>query len=304
MDWDDIRLFLALARTRRLGAASRVVAQNATTVARRIQRMERTLQTTLFENTVAGYVLTQDGQALLQRAERIEREALEIAQVVGRGGTALSGPIRVSVSEGFGSHVLAPRLASFTAEHPGITVDLIASTGILNPSRREADIAVMLSRPKAGPLLVRKLTDYRLALYAHPSFLAKAAPIRDVSDLLDRTLIGYVPDLVAAPELHYLAELDPRLQASVRSSSINAQAELIAAGAGCGILPTFIADRTPGLMHVLPEAVAITRTFWLVVHRDVRQIARIERFIGWLYDTVAAAGSIDKRVDGRPDPSA
>ena len=281
MDWDDLRLFLMLARLRRLGPVGAMVGQNATTVGRRIQRLEQSMQKTLFERTVAGYNLTSDGQALLINVEGMEREALGIAQGEGSEGL-LTGTIRLSTAEGFGSHVLAPRLPTFTAAHPGVTVDLIASTGFLNPSRREADLAIMLSRPKAGPLIVRKLTTYRLGLYAHRRFIAERGEPHEVLDLLDRPLVGYVPDLVYAPELNYLADLDLRLKATIRSSSINAQAELVAAGAGFGVLPCFLAQRVPGLVRLLPQQASISRTFWLVVHRDVRQLARINRFLGWL----------------------
>ena len=287
MDWDDVRYFLALARTHRLGPAAKLLGQDATTVSRRLQRLERRLQTTLFEQTVAGYALTERGAALLDHAETMEASALGIQEVVGNDAGVLAGPIRLSVSEGFGSRILAPRLPSFTNQHPRIAVDLIASTGFLNPSRREADIAVMLARPKSGPLVARKLTDYHLGLYAHPDHLTRSGPIAMTADLMRHRLIGYVPDMIYAPELRYLAEIDGRLDASIRSSSIVAQAELIAAGAGCGILPCFIGDGVPGLVRVLPEAVDIQRSFWLVVHRDVRRIARIDRFIAWLDSTIA-----------------
>ena len=281
MDWDDVRLFLALARAPRLGAAARRVGQDATTVSRRIQRLERQLQATLFERTPGGYVLTERGQLLLAQAEAMEAAALDIQQGAGADTGALSGPIRLSVSEGFGSRVLAPRLAQFTGRFPGVRIDLIASTGFLNPSRREADLAVMLARPKSGPLVARKLTDYRLGLYAHAHYLSSAPPLRAVGDLMAHRLIGYVPDLIYAPELRYLAEIDARLEASICSSSINAQAELIAARAGCGILPCFMGDALPGVVRALPE-IDIERNFWLVVHREARKIARIDRFIAWL----------------------
>ncbi|RXD03645.1 LysR family transcriptional regulator [Sphingomonas sp. UV9] len=288
MDWDDVRYFLALARTHRLGPAAKLLGQDATTVSRRLQRLESRLQTTLFEQTVAGYALTERGTALLDHAEKMEAAALGIQEVVGTDAGVLAGPIRLSVSEGFGSRILAPRLASFTNQHPRIAIDLIASTGFLNPSRREADIAVMLARPKSGPLVARKLTDYHLGLYAHADHLARTPPIATTADLTRHRLIGYVPDMIYAPELRYLAEIDARLDASIRSSSIVAQAELIAAGAGCGILPCFIGDQMPGLVRVLPGSVDIQRSFWLVVHRDVRRIARIDRFIAWLDATIGA----------------
>lgn len=291
-DWGDLRLFLALARTGRLAAAAAQVGQDATTVSRRIRRLEGQLQARLFETGATGRVLSEQGRSLLVRAEAMEREALGIVGDRGFAAAGVAGAIRLSVSEGFGSHVLAPRLPAFTRAFPAVTVDLIATSGFLNPSRREADLAVMLSRPKAGPLVVRKLTDYRLGLYGARALGGELAAIGEPADLIGRPLVGYVPDLLYAPELDYLAEVDPRLRASVRSSSINAQAALVGHGAGVGVLPCFVADRMPRLVRLLPERVAITRGFWLVVHRDARRIARIERFIEWLDSTVADAAPL------------
>ena len=282
MNWDDIRLFLAVARSGRLASAARVAGQDATTIGRRLQRLERTLETTLFEQAPSGHVLTEHGRRLLEHAELMEAAALGAQATVGTERDAVAGTVRLSVSEGFGSRILAPRLADFVGSHPRVVFELIASSGFLNPSRREADIAIMLARPKAGPLVTRRLTDYRLGLYVAADYLRTAAPIAEIADLTRHPLISYVPDLIYAPELNYLAELDVRLDSAVRSSSINAQAELVAAGAGCGILPCFIGARTPGLVRMLPAIIDIRRSFWLVVHRDARRIARIARFIEWL----------------------
>jgi DNA-binding transcriptional LysR family regulator len=177
VNWDDIRLFLVLARSGRLGSQSRATAQDPNDHPRRITRIERALQTTLFEKTLGGFVLTQDGRALLERAERIEREASSHLAGCRRGRDA---PSPVLSGERGGrlwkscAGAAARRLyrCSPCGDRRSRRIDRI-----LNPSRREADLAVMLSRPKAGPLLVRKLTDYRLALYAHPSFVSAAAPI-------------------------------------------------------------------------------------------------------------------------------
>ena len=292
VDWSDLRLFLALARTGRLAVAGAQVGQDATTVSRRMRRLETRLQTRLFETGATGRMLNEQGRCLLIRAEAMEREAHGIIEDAGLGTAAISGTIRLSVSEGFGSHVLAPRLPSFTRAWPEVTVELIASSGFLNPSRREADLAVLLSRPKSGPLIVRKLTDYRLGLYGARSRGDENMLVRAPADLIDHPLVGYVPDLIYAPELDYLAEIDPRLRASIRSSSINAQAALVGHGAGLGVLPCFIADRMPRLVRLLPDAITITRTFWLVIHRDARRIARVERFVSWLDSAILEAGPL------------
>ncbi len=195
----------------------------------------------------------------------------------------VAGKIRLSVSEGFGTAILARNLFGFLGDCPKVEIELIASSGFLNPSRREADIAIMLARPKAGPLVTRKLTNYRLGLYAHPDYLASAPPLAAPADLLrGHRLVGYVPDHIFTPELRYLEDVHPRLKATLSSSSINAQATMIRSGAGCGILPCFIGDGKSGLVRLLPGEVNIERSFWLVVHRDTRHILRIERFITWL----------------------
>lgn len=286
MNWDDLRLFLAVARSSRLAGAARLIGQDATTIGRRLQRLERALETTLFEQAPSGHVLTEQGQALLEHAEMMETAALRLAKSLGNEADALSGAIRLSVSEGFGNRILAPRLRSFASRHPSVRIDLVASSGFLNPSRREADIAVMLARPNVGPLIARKLTDYRLGLYAAPGYIASAPPLVEAADLSCHRLIGYMPDLIYAPELRYLDEIDSRLEASLRSSSIIAQTELVASAAGCGVLPCFIADQTPGLVRLLGDSIDIRRSFWLVTHREVRRLARIERFIEWLRETM------------------
>jgi DNA-binding transcriptional LysR family regulator len=290
MNWDDMRVFLALARAGTLAAAARQVEQDATTVARRIQRLETALATILFEHGAAGQSLTESGHRLLAHAEAMETGARAVRQQA-EEGAGLGGTIRISVSEGFGTGFMAPRLARFAESHPGVALDLIASTGFLNPSRREADIAIMLARPRGGPLIAAKLTDYRLGVYASEGYLAATGPVEGVEGLIRRRLVGYVPDLIYAPELRYLAEIDERLEPAIRSSSIAAQARLIASGAGCGILPCFLGDATSGLVRLLADAVAIERSFWLVVHRDMRRVARIEAFIAWLREEVSNAQS-------------
>jgi DNA-binding transcriptional LysR family regulator len=278
MNWDDLRIFLAVARAGTLSAAGQRLVLDATTVARRVARLEARLDRTLFELTPAGHVLTPRGAELLAHAEAMESAAIALAAGDEAGGHP-GGTIRVSVSEGFGSAIVAPHLVRFATAHPDLAVELVASTGFLNPSRREADVAIMLARPKVGPLVVRKLTDYRLGLYAARD---AAAPVERLADLSRTRMVGYVPDLIYSPELRYLDDMGDGLVATLASTSVNAQATMIRTGAGIGILPCFIGDADDGLVRLLPERIDIRRSFWLVVHRDLRGISRVARFVDWL----------------------
>lgn len=281
MDWDKLQYFLMVARHGTLARAAAALHVDATTVSRQVSALETSLQQTLFERAPTGFVLTAAGRALVPHAEAMAAAAARIHKA-SEGSSALSGQLRVSVSEGFGNSFIAPRLGRFVAAHPELEIDLVASSGFLNPSRREADMAVLLARPRKGPLITRKLADYSLGLYAptdRPDWQAavSAAPLSRAGI----PVIGYIPDILYAPELNYLGEIEPGLRATVRSSSILAQRRMIAGGAGVGVLPCFLAAGDPALVRVRPDQ-AIARAFWLALHRDVAPQPRIRAFIDWL----------------------
>ncbi len=283
--WNDLQDFLAIARAGQLARAAALAGVDATTMGRRLRRLEMRLGQTLFEQTREGQVLTETGEALLAQVEGMEAAAGRIAEGV-RPASGLSGTVRISLSEGFGTWIVARQIHRFVAAHPGLTLDLVASSGFLSPSKREADIAVVLSRPRAGPVIASKLSDYELQLYATPAYLAATGTPTQAAELAHgHRLIGYIPDLLYAPELRYLDELHPGLAATVRSSSINAQHRLIAAGTGIGVLPCFIGNTDPTLVPVLP-ARRIRRSFWLVTHKDTHQLARVRACRDWLLETV------------------
>ena len=281
MDWDKLQYFLFVARHGTLARAGAALHVDATTVSRRVSALETSLGQTLFERAPTGFVLTAAGRALVPHAEAMAAAAARIHKA-DEAGSGLSGQLRVSVSEGFGNSFIAPRLGRFVAAHPELEIDLVASSGFLNPSRREADMAVLLARPRKGPLITRKLSDYSLGLYApadRPDWqvAVAAAPLSRAGI----PVIGYMPDLLYAPELDYLGEIEPGLRANVRSSSILAQRRMIAGGAGVGVLPCFLAAGDPALVRVRLDQV-IARAFWLALHRDVAPQPRIRAFIDWL----------------------
>ncbi|MCC6481582.1 MAG: LysR family transcriptional regulator [Sphingobium sp.] len=287
LDWSDLQIFLAIARAGQLSRAGARLNLDPTTMGRRLRRLETRVGANLFEQTREGQVLTEAGEALLLRVEAMAQSAAQIGEG-GKGGSnpVLSGTLRISASEGFGSWFLAKHISDFIDPHPELTFDLVASSGFLSLSKRETDIAVMLSRPKAGPVMARKLADYALRLYATTDYLRRHGTPKRAADLATgHRLIGYIPDLLYAPELRYLDELHPGLSPRLRSSSINAQHHLIASGAGVGVLPCFIGDSDPALRPVLPDQ-RITRSFWLVTHKDTHQLARIKAGKEWIIEAV------------------
>lgn len=285
-DWNDFQAFLAVARAGQLARAAAAMGVDATTIGRRLRRLETRTGVTLFEQTREGQVLTEAGEAMLAQVEAMEQAANRIAENAA-DGTGAAGLLRASLSEGLASWIVAPALRGFIEANPRLVVDLVASSGFLSPSKREADLAVTLSRPRAGPVIAGKLSDYTLRLYATRGYLSQhGLPERPDQLAQGHRLVGYIPDLLYAPELRYLAEIEADLAATVRSSSINAQHRMIAAGAGIGVLPCFIGDADKWLVPVLPER-RITRSFWLVTHKDTHNLTRVRAFKDWLTALIA-----------------
>lgn len=281
-DWDDVRIFIAAARAGSLGGAAQRLGIDAATVGRRVARLESTLKSTLVVRSTTGLQLTAAGAQLLDIGLEAE-SAMEAAARVTRPDT-LAGVVRVSASEGFGVTLMAPALPELRLASPGLRIELAATSGFLSPTRREVDMAITLAAPDAARLIVEPLTPYQLALYASPAYLARRGAPLTVDDLPGFDIVGYIDDLIYAPELRYLDEVRPGLTPHLGSSSIRAQREIIASGGGVGVLPCFLAE---GLERVLPS-ILIERRFWLSTHREVHDTARLRAVRVWLKSLCAA----------------
>ena len=285
-DWNDLRAFLAVARTGRLGAAASRLNVDHTTIGRRIAALEGRLGAQLFDRTPGGHVLTVHGERLMPTAEAMETLAIRAVGELGQADQALTGTVRIGAPEGFGSYVIAPLMAELADRHPDLEIQLVAMAGSLNLSKREADIVVALSAPREGRLVSRKLTDYRLGLYASPAYLDARPPIVKRTDMSGRRFIGYIDDLLYAPELDYMQAPDVDVRVRLQSSNLIAQLQAALAGAGLCVLPNFIAAREPGLVRVLPDAVGLERSLWLVTHADLKRLARIRAVTSTIVEAV------------------
>lgn len=288
-DWNDLKFFLAIARLGKLTVAARQLGVDHTTVSRRIQALEDALTATLFERSPQGYKPTPAGERLLAYAESMETAAKQASSEIGEADMTLAGGVRIGAPDGFGSMFLAPRLWTLCQRHPGLDIELVAMPRLFSLSKREADVAVVLARPTTGRLKARKLTDYRLGLFAAPDYLARRGPIERVADLKGHRLIGYIEDLIFTPELDYLPLIEKGLKANFASTNLIAQLNATRAGAGLCVLPHFMTAGEPGLVPVLRAEVSITRSFWLITHADLADMLRIRMTTGFIADEVAKA---------------
>ncbi|PAT41164.1 LysR family transcriptional regulator [Vandammella animalimorsus] len=284
MDWDNLRFFLALARTGTLVNAARTVQVDHTTVSRRIQALEKQMGAPLFAREASGHRLTEAGRHLLPQAEAMEAAFLSIesSSLVTQEG--LSGLVRVGVPEGLGTQVLAAPLAELARQHPSLVIDLLALPRLVHLSRREADIVISLERPTRGSVVVTKLSDYVLRLYGARDYLAQHAPITSMDDLAEHTFISYVDDLLFSKQLQFLESFFQPQHFGLRSTSVLAQYQAVRAGAGLAILPAFIGDRDPALVQLLPQQAQFQRTFWMSMPAEIRHLARVQAVWQFLRD--------------------
>ena len=291
LDWDDARMFLAVARAGQMLGASRALGLNQATLSRRMAALEAALGARLLARRTHGSELTDAGQTLLEALERVETEMLGVQAELQGAEAAAAGVVRIGAPDGFGVGFLAPRLAVLAERHPALTVQLVPTPRGFSRARREADLAVMVGRPDKGRLVARKLTDYTLGLYASPAYLADHPAPADAAGLARHRLVGYVEDLIAAPALNYAAEFLRGWRSRIELTSAVGQVETVLAGGGIGVLHDYLA-REPcaagRLVRLLPELRA-TRSYWLAIHENLRDVARVRAAASWLTEAVRQA---------------
>ncbi|MGI6856442.1 LysR family transcriptional regulator [Mesorhizobium sp. 1B3] len=274
MNWDDVRIFLAVARAGQILGAARRLELNHATVSRRVAALEEALKAKLFRRLTTGSELTAAGERFLEVAERMEADMIAArAEIVGEDDIA--GTVRIGAPDGFGVTFLAPRLGALTTQHRDLAIQLVPVPRSFSLSRREADIAITVDRPAEGRLVAAKLVDYSLGLYASRAYAETNGLPRDAAELAGHRLVGYVPDLVISPSLDYAGEFSPAWHAGFSISSALGQVEAVRSGAGIGILHAFIA-RTHDELVPVSAIPPIRRAYWLVYHESVRPMRRIQ----------------------------
>lgn len=291
MNWDDLRIFLAVARAGQILGAARRLGLNHATVSRRISSLEEAIAAKLFHRQTTGSELTEAGERFFEIAERVERQMNEARATVSGDSEEVSGTVRIGAPDGFGVAFLAPRLAGLTKQHPDLSVQLVPVPRSFSLARHEADIAISVERPVEGRLVAAKLVDYTLGLYVSRSYQKRNGVPANPGDLKKHDLVGYVPDLVINPKLDYGTEFSTDWSATYQVSSALGQVEAVRAGSGVGILHTFIARNDNDLVRVdaLPE---ISRSYWIVYHESVRSLRHVQVAVRYITDIVEKDRSI------------
>ncbi len=268
MDWDDLRTFLVIARQGTLSAAARSLGVTQPTMGRRLGAMEARIGARLLQRLPTGYTLTPLGEAVLGNAERAEAEVLAAERAITGRDVALEGVVRLTTVDTLAARIVAPALAALQAKHPGIVVELVPDTRSLSLSKREADIALRMSRFEGHEVAARRVGAIAMGLYATADWIEPASrgKVR---------LVTVLDDQVHLPEAKWLREEFPSAPVGFRSNSREVQLHATLAGAGVAALACYRANIEPGLVRLSSTKAALVRDIWLGVHLDMRHMPRV-----------------------------
>ncbi len=290
LDWDDLRIFLAIARHGTLSAAARALGVHQPTMGRRLVALEQRAGARLLQKTPRGYTPTAAGESILGNVERIEAEALAVERRITGRDVRLEGTVRITTVESFAAEIVMPILAGLRQRHPGIDIDLVVDVRNLNLTHREADVALRMARLEQADLTVRRIGLLGFGLYASPSYLdSRGVPAFDRSGE-GHELILTQPELMAGAEMAWLTAILPRAATALRTNSRYNHRAAALAGLGIACLARYLGDAGP-LVKLDPPTPPPVRELWLGVHTDIRHMPRIRAV------TEALAAGVKARAD-------
>ena len=262
---DDLLVLLAVSRTGRYSSAADDLGINHTTISRRIAALEDTLGGRVLTRGAGGWELTQLGRGALAAAEAVE-DALRT--LVSSDAGALEGVVRISATDGFSAYIAAPAAARVQRAHPRVSVEIVAVTRRASQQRSGLDIEIVVGQPQVHRAEAIRLGDYLLGLYASEAYLKDHGTPQVPADLSAHPFIYFIDSMLHVDDLDLAPNFTPTMRESVTSTNVFVHVEATRASAGIGLLPCFMADRHSDLQRILPDAIAVKLTYWLVTRSE------------------------------------
>jgi DNA-binding transcriptional LysR family regulator len=286
MDWSDVRIFLAVARSGTLGGAARSLQTSHPTVGRRIRALEQAIGQTLFQRTADGFVLTEEGHGIIGLAEQMEDGALAMERRLAGQAQSLTGSLRISSADWFGAYVLPPILADFSKAYPNVDVEILTGTRLFSLAQREADVAFRIVPFDTADVVQRRLLRLDYGVY-----IAEQAVDPKYGDGAGFRLITHDTSTGHFPDIDWLIERFPNAKPILRSNNRNVQGRMCREGVGIAVLPRIVGGQIPGIRRLDLPTAPPARDIWMGYHRDLRRLGRLRAFIATISDHLANAAA-------------
>ena len=277
MEWSDVRIFLAIARSGTLGGAARSLQTSHPTVGRRLRALEQAIGHSLFQRTADGLVLTDEGHGIVALAEQMEEGALAMERRLAGQEQNLKGNLRISSTDWFGAYVLPPILADFSNAYPNVDIEIMTGTRRFSLAQREAEVAF-----RAVPFDTADVIQRRLFRLEYGVYIAEDAADPKYGDGTGFRLI--TPSTPHFPDIAWLIESFPNARPVLRSNNRNVQGRMCREGVGIAVLPCVVGNQTPGIRRLDLPTLPPARDIWIGYHRDLRRLGRLRAFISTVSD--------------------
>jgi DNA-binding transcriptional LysR family regulator len=282
MEWSDVRIFLAIARSGTLGAAARALDLSHPTVGRRLRALEQATGHTLFQRTADGFIPTEEGDAVIALAKQMEDGALAIERRLAGQEQKLRGTLRISSADWFGAYVLPPAVDIYAQAYPHVEVEILTGTRLFSLAQREADIAFRIVPFNSPDVIQRRLVRLAYGVYVAAN---SAEPV--YGDGAGFRLITHDTSTGQFPDIAWLTESFPNARLALRSNNRNVQGRMCREGIGIAVLPQVVGNQMAGLRRLnLPEEPP-SRDIWMGYHRDMRRLQRLRAFITTVTNHIA-----------------
>ena len=285
--WDDLKMFLEVARQGSVHAAAKRLRLDHSTVCRRIGRLESLLAVKLFDRSRKGIAVRREAQGLLKHIEQMDRHAGSLEDAFVRGKSSETQVVRIATMEGIASGYLARRLPALRQFGPGVKIELVSIPQAVDLNRKEADVFLSFFNPDARGLKSALFGTFSLFLYCSKEYLRRHGTPRTRGDLDAHVFVGYIDDLLAINAVRWLDEVVTAPAMSFHSNSVFAQCNAAVSGLGIALLPTFVGEGVPGLQRILPDKVSVQRDVWVSVRTEQSHLSRIKAATQFLKQILA-----------------
>jgi DNA-binding transcriptional LysR family regulator len=307
LDWDDLRVFLGVARERTLSGAARKLRVDQSTVGRRLAALEAAAGARLFERTPVGYALTAAAEEVLASVQQIEAVALTVERKLLGQDTRVEGRVKLATSDSLATWFLMRHLPALRGAHPGVVIELVTGNQPVDLARREADVSLRLTKPKQANLIARRLGIAAWAPYAAESYLRAHGKPSARSHYAGHDVIGFDPELAGTIGAQWLSKHAARARVALTTNSLTCHAQAVTAGLGVSPLPCLFGDNEPSLQRLAPGVFG-HHELWLVVHPDLHESARVRAVLDFLTtlvrdQTALLSGKLGARTSAARAPA-
>lgn len=287
VDANDLQLFLDLLRSGRIITVAKLRQLDHATVSRRVVRLEQALGARLFDRSPAGWTPTAAGLQLARKAELVESLLGEVIEDFRPSDEELTGTVRVVAPDGFATYAITPRIESLRRRNPALKIELETSTSRSVAQLQTFDVAVTAEPPQQRGAHIYELCTYELKTFSSEKYLSNSGrPVETLEQLSGHSLIGYIDALMELESLKVLREITGSESIMIRTNNITAQVQAVRNGLGIALLPAYIVEDVPDLVPVLPEAIAVPRSYWITVPNQLARVPRVQAVVSLLRDVV------------------